>query len=107
MKSLSQIINRYMYRITFILVGIILVFLMLVQMLTEQFRMVDDSHMTIQQIEQVLEDNQKELSYIFSLFRVDTDSNYYAIDRESGEVVGSTDLDFANTQNSRLSFTIS
>lgn len=104
MKSLSQIINRYMYRITFILVGIILVFLMLVQMLTEQFRMVDDSHMTIQQIEQVLEDNQKELSYIFSLFRVDTDSNYYAIDRESGEVVGSTDLDIVGLKAADLGF---
>lgn len=34
-----------------------------------------------------------ELSYIFSLFRVNPEAHYYAIDAESGEVVGSTDLD--------------
>ena len=34
-----------------------------------------------------------ELSYIFSLFLVNPDANYYAIDPESGEIVGSTDLD--------------
>ena len=34
-----------------------------------------------------------ELSYIFSLFRVNTEASYYAIDRRSGEIVGSTDLD--------------
>lgn len=33
-----------------------------------------------------------ELSYIFSLFRVNPDANYYAIDAESGEIVGATDL---------------
>lgn len=33
-----------------------------------------------------------ELSYIFSLFRINQDSNYYAINTESGEIVGSTDL---------------
>ena len=34
-----------------------------------------------------------ELSYIFSLFRVNTEASYYAIDRTSGEIVGSTELD--------------
>lgn len=34
-----------------------------------------------------------ELSYIFSLFRVNHDANYYAINIESGVIVGSTDLD--------------
>lgn len=34
-----------------------------------------------------------ELSYIFSLFRVNPNVNYYAIDEERGEIVGSTDLD--------------
>ncbi len=34
-----------------------------------------------------------ELSYIFSLFRVNSKASYYAIDRTSGEIVGSTDLD--------------
>lgn len=34
-----------------------------------------------------------ELSYIFSLFRVNTEAGYYAIDQTSGEIVGSTELD--------------
>ncbi len=33
-----------------------------------------------------------ELSYIFSLFRVNPDANYYAVQKYSGTVVGSTDL---------------
>ncbi|MCI8281417.1 MAG: diguanylate cyclase [Lachnospiraceae bacterium] len=33
-----------------------------------------------------------ELSYIFSLFRVNPEASYYAIDRTSGEIVGSTEL---------------
>ncbi len=33
-----------------------------------------------------------ELSYIFSLFRVNPEASYYAIDQASGEIVGSTDL---------------
>ncbi len=34
-----------------------------------------------------------ELSYIFSLFRVNPEASYYAIDQTSGEIVGSTELD--------------
>lgn len=33
-----------------------------------------------------------ELSYIFSLLRVNSDANYYAINKEDGIIVGSTDL---------------
>lgn len=33
-----------------------------------------------------------ELSYIFSLLRVNSDANYYAIHKENGTIVGSTDL---------------
>ena len=33
-----------------------------------------------------------ELSYIFSLLRVNSDANYYALDKETGDIVGSTDL---------------
>ncbi|MBQ8827193.1 MAG: diguanylate cyclase [Oscillospiraceae bacterium] len=64
MKPLNKIISRYLYRITFILIGIIIVFLTLIQLLTEQFRNVDDSHRTLQQIEQVLLENHKELEEI-------------------------------------------
>lgn len=34
-----------------------------------------------------------ELSYLFSLFRVNLEAGYYAIDSRSGEIVGSTDLE--------------
>lgn len=34
-----------------------------------------------------------ELSYLFALFRVNPAANYYAIDAESGEIVGSTNLE--------------
>ena len=43
-----------------------------------------------------------ELSYIFSLFRVSPDANYYAIDKESGEIVGSTDLDIVGLKASAI-----
>lgn len=39
------------------------------------------------------ETEKNELSYLFSLFRVSQEANYFAIDVESGEVVGSTNLD--------------
>ncbi|XCP84791.1 GGDEF domain-containing protein [Roseburia hominis] len=34
-----------------------------------------------------------ELSYIFSLFRINSSVSYYAIDAETGEIAGSTDLE--------------
>lgn len=34
-----------------------------------------------------------ELSYIFSLFRVNPEAHYYAIDAQSGKIVGSTELE--------------
>lgn len=34
-----------------------------------------------------------ELSHIFSMLRVNSEANYYAINKKSGEIAGSTDLD--------------
>ena len=39
-----------------------------------------------------------ELSHIFSLFRVSSDASYFAIDIESGEIVGSSNLDMVGVQ---------
>lgn len=51
----------------------------------------------------VMEITQKnELSYIFSLFRVNTGAGYYAIDVESGEIVGATDLDNVGKDITRI-----
>ncbi len=35
-----------------------------------------------------------ELSYIFSLFRVNSEADYYAVDEESGNIVGSSNSDY-------------
>lgn len=64
MKPLIKIIRRYLYKITFILIALILVFLAAVQLLTEQYRAVDDSHRTLSQIEHVLTENKAELEEI-------------------------------------------
>jgi len=64
MKPLIKIIRRYLYKITFILIALIIVFLAVVQLLTEQYRNVDDSHRTLSQIEHVLSENKQELEEI-------------------------------------------
>ena len=45
-----------------------------------------------------------ELSYIFSMFRVDPDVDFYAIDAESGEIVGSTDLETVGLDATEIGF---
>lgn len=43
-----------------------------------------------------------ELSYIFSLFRVNPEAHYYAIDAQSGKIIGSTDSDTVNANASDI-----
>lgn len=43
-----------------------------------------------------------ELSYIFSLLRVNSDANYYAVNKESGNIVGSTDLSCVEKNSSEI-----
>ena len=64
MKKLKTIINTYMYRITCLLIVVVLVILVLVQILTEQRRSYEESKRTIAQIEMLLEENQEELEQI-------------------------------------------
>ncbi len=45
-----------------------------------------------------------EMSYIFSLFRVNLDAGYYAIDAQTGVVVGSTDLEHTGCRFTELGF---
>lgn len=47
-----------------------------------------------------------ELSYIFSLLRVNSDANYYAIHKESGNIVGSTDLTCVEKNSSEIGFNL-
>lgn len=64
MKKLKTIINGYMYRITSILIVVVLIMLALVQILTEQRRSYEESKRNISQIEILLEENQQELETI-------------------------------------------
>ena len=43
-----------------------------------------------------------ELSYIFSLLRVNSEANYYAISKETGNIVGSTDLSCVEKNSSEI-----
>ena len=47
-----------------------------------------------------------ELSFLFSLLRVNLEAGYYAIDSQSGEIVGSTDLTLVGKNLSQLGFTL-
>ena len=55
-------------------------------------------------VEKVTKKN--ELSYIFSLFRVNTDANYYAIDAKTGEIVGSSNLDVVGMDVCKMGFNL-
>lgn len=51
----------------------------------------------------VLEITEKnELTHIFSLFRVDEEVNYFAIDKETGEIIGCTNLDVLGKKYSEV-----
>lgn len=43
-----------------------------------------------------------ELSHIFSLLRVNSEANYYAINKENGEIVGSTDVSCVEKNSSEI-----
>lgn len=47
-----------------------------------------------------------ELSYLFALFRVNPKANYYAIDAESGEIVGSTNLESVGCNLTEVGFSL-
>jgi len=107
MKTLKSLIRRYMYLFTCSLVAIVLVILIFIQILTEQRRAYNDAIRTISQIESVLEENKleknkKELSYIFSLFRVNPLAGYYAVDSKNGEIVGATEPDIVGANITEL-----
>lgn len=69
MNTLKKIISRYMFQITLCLVSVILLFVLLIQIVTDQRRVYENAMETLQQIEQVLEENQKELLEIQKEYR--------------------------------------
>jgi len=104
MQTLKSIINRYMYLITFISVTIILFLIIYLQITTEQKRFHAASIKVFAQIEQVLQETQKEPAYIFSLFCIDPEADFYAIDMESEEIVGTTVAENAGKTPEELGF---
>ncbi len=48
-----------------------------------------------------------ELSYLFSLFRVNRDANYYAVNGQTGEIIGSTDLSCVGRNLSEIGLSLS
>lgn len=69
MQTLKKMISRYMYKITCVLVVLILIMLVYVQITTEQRRALEDTERTFSQIESVLEENQRELAEIREEYR--------------------------------------
>lgn len=102
MKTLKKTISQYMLRITGTLMIVILAVIVCFQILVERYREYESSLGVLAQIQQFVEENvveedttetmgKKEYSNLFSLIRVNSEANYYVIEGESGEIVGSTD----------------
>ncbi len=64
MQTQKKMISRYMYRISCVLVVVILVMLVCIQIITEQRRAYEDADRTFMRIESVLEENQREIETI-------------------------------------------
>lgn len=92
MLDLKQMINQYMKKIIVVCVIGIMAGVLAFMMLREQVRAREDAENMFGQLEQVMEITEnKELSYIFSLLRVDINADFYAVDSKTGEIIGSTD----------------
>lgn len=91
MTTLKKQISRYMYMITFILIVVITLSLLSIQLLTEQKRAYRETTTPIQQIESLLYENQQEsISDIFADLKINPDTDYYAIDRKTYQIMGSS-----------------
>ena len=96
MLTLKKKINSYVQKITWFLVSLMLVIIVYIQLITEQQRAYDNALETFSQIEQVLSQNPHELSFIFSLFRVNPEANFFAIDSRNQKIVGSSEPAFVD-----------
>lgn len=96
MLTLKKMINSYMQKITWVLVALMLVIIVYIQLITEQQRAYDNALETFSQIDQVLSQNPRELSFIFSLFRVNPEANFFAIDSRNQSIVGSSEPAFVD-----------
>lgn len=107
MRTLKQMIGRYMQSVSLMIVAITLVVIVIIQMLNEQYLARESAERTFYQMEQVLAveiTEKNELSYIFSLFRVNAEADYYAIDVETGKIVGSTTVSAIGSTSEEVGF---
>lgn len=117
MKTLKQMISRYMYWISGISVAVILVLLVSIQVTTEQRRAYSESSEIIRQMHILVQDSLKEnragevvkqeLAYVFSFFRANPYADYYAIDETDGAIIGSSNPDMAGLKISEIGISLS
>lgn len=100
MPNMRQMIMRYMRTVTLIMVAVVLMAATVVQILSAQYYARESAEVIFAQIRQIVQENQnkpveeqEELSYIFSLLCVNTGVSLYAIDAESGTIVGCTNIE--------------
>ena len=128
MPTLKQLINRYLYTTSFILVFLSVMIISIIQLKIENQHAYAEGLRSLEQIEQIMRENQQELeqeliqysaleslkkddmlqtgikidnikklttktqlSHIFSHFRVNPNISYFAIDSQSGLIVGASD----------------
>lgn len=104
MPTLKQLINRYLYRISFLLVFLSLLVISVIQLKIEHEHAYTEGIRSLTQIEQIMSENQQELSHTFSLFRVNPNVSYFAIDSHSGQIVGSSQDNSIHLNCSEIGF---
>ena len=90
MPTLKQLINRHLYTVICILVLFNLMAASITHIKISHDRTNEEALHSLAQIEQIISENQKDLSYVFSLFRVNPYVFYYAIDADTGKIIGSS-----------------
>ena len=123
MKTLKQLINRYLYTMFFVLVFLSLLVVSVIQLKIEHDRAYTEGLNSLTQIEQIMSDNQQnfnslkdeyrldteknDLSYIFSLFRINPNISYFAIDSNTGNIIGASLKETVNLNCSEIGFSFS
>lgn len=98
MQNLKSKISRYMTIITVGIISVIIVVSFLVSMLSAQSNARKEAEYLLEQVEQLFEENQQDLTEVkkelfddFSLLRINEGVDYLAIDAKTETVVGATD----------------
>lgn len=114
MQNLKSMISRYMTIITAGIISVIIVVSFVVNMLNAQHEARSAAESMLIQIEQLLEENQQdletvrnELSYIFTLLRVNEGVDYIAIDAKTETVAGATEESLVGKKVSQIDLKMS